>query len=242
MTTLIMFLMCCPKWENNGPNPQSPKANAMPTFRTSLPPEGQHQGFELRRTPECTATQGVITCDDLIVCDTHYWHARTLPCERTISPEGKTLDDSACQACQEKAAWRTHVYVSVFDAKRHEHFLFECTAMAAKPLEEYRHANGTLRGCILYASRPKGRKNAKVAIQTNTANLAKFSLPQPPDITAALAVIWRLPRKAIDETHQPDKPITLRTKADRLTAMRQQADNAKDPPTMAEILAGNGHH
>ena len=223
----------------------------MPTWRTTLPPEGKNQGFDLRRTPASGAVHAIITCADLIVCDTHYWHGRTLPCERLTNDEGATIDDTPCQPCREKAAWRTHVYVSAFDAKKREHFLFECTAMAAKPLAEYRDANTSLRGCIFYASRPKGTKNAKVAIETNTANLTKFQLPNAPDIALALAVIWRLPRPAITATPTSHAERTqagdavprgkrLRATPARLTQMRTQPDNQPDPPTIAQILAGNG--
>jgi len=212
----------------------------MPTWRNQLPPEGKNHGFDLCRTPASGTLMGIITCEDLIVCDTHFWHGRTLPCERLTNDEGKTIDDTPCQACREKAAWRTHVYVSAFDMKKREHFLFECTTLAAKPLAEYREATGTLRGCILNASRPKGQKNAKVAIVTNTANLGRCQIPPPPDIPAALAVIWRLPRAAIAEEPQRNKTTKLRTQNDRLRLMRDQEDNASDPPSMAEILAGNG--
>lgn len=214
----------------------------MPTWRNQLPPEGKNTGFDLRRTPANGAIHAIVTCDDLVVCDTHYWHGRTLPCERTLNDEGKTIDDSCCQACREKAAWRTHVYVSAFDAKKREHFIFECTAMAAKPMAEYRQATNTLRGCVIYATRPKGLKNAKVAIETNTANLAKTPIPNAPDITAALAVIWRLPRTAITDNPKQEKLHRLKTRSDRLTQMREQPDNQPDPPTMADIIAGNGKH
>ena len=214
----------------------------MPTWRSELPPEGKNTGFDLRRTPASGAILAIVTCENLIVCDTHYWHGRTLPCERVVNDEGRTIDDSGCQACREKAAWRTHVYVSAFDAKKREHFIFECTAMAAKPMAEYRQATGTLRGCIIHATRPKGLKNAKVAIETNTANQAKCPLPNPPDITAALAVIWRLPRTAISEEPQRDKTTQLKTRPDRLKKMREQPDNASDPKTLREILEGNGQH
>jgi len=223
----------------------------MPTFRRELPPEGQNTGFDLRRTPADGKILAIITCEELVVCDTHYWHGRTLPCERVVNDKGRTIDDTPCPACREKAAWRTHVYVSAFDHAKREHFLFECTAMAAKPLEEYRLGTGTLRGCVLHASRPRGLKNAKVAIQTNTSNLARNPIPTPPDIAAALAVIWRLPRTAIDgsktaarERAEPDERLPsarrLRPKPDRLTEMRNQPDNEPEPPTMGEILTGNG--
>ena len=213
----------------------------MPTWRTTLPPEGKNQGYTLRRTPTNGSLIAIITCDELIVCDTHYWHGRTMPCERECNNEGKTIDDSHCPACLEKAAWRTHVYVSAFDAKKREHFIFECTTHAAKTLQEYRDAAGTLRGCILNACRPKATPNAKVSILTHAADLSKCPLPAAPNIPDALAVIWRLPRTAMEEHPMKYSPTELRTNAKRLRAMRTQPDNACDPPSIGDIVKGNGH-
>lgn len=223
----------------------------MPTWRTKLPPEGKNVGYSLRRTPANGSLIAIITSADLLVCDTHYWHARTTPCERTCNAEGKTIEDSHCAACQEKTPWRTHVYVAAFDAKKREHFIFECTSNAAKVLAEYRDAATTLRGCILNASRPKGGANSKVSIMTHAADLSKTFLPDAPDLPLALSVIWRLPRKAIelqrepvaDMPHGPDsrpRAAHVRTRATVLAAMRDQIDNACDPPTIGEIVTGNG--
>jgi hypothetical protein len=212
----------------------------MPTWRTELPPEGKNHGYDLRRTPTHGNLIGIISSDHLLVCDTHYWHGRTTPCERECNAEGKTIDDSHCPACLEKAAWRTHVYVSVFDLRKREHFIFECTTNAAKTLQEYHDATGTLRGCILNACRPKQTPNAKVSILTNPADLSKCSLPQAPNIADALAIIWRLPSTAIEKHPMKYSPTELRTNAKRLRAMRTQPDNACDPPTIGDIVNGNG--
>jgi hypothetical protein len=213
----------------------------MPTWTTTLPAVAKHHGFDLRRTPTSGALQAIVTCENLLVCDTHWWHGRTTPCERQANEQGKTIDDTMCQACTEKQAWRTHAYVSAFDAKTHEHFLFECTAFAAKSLAEYYQSAGTLRGCVFHASRPKNTPNGKVCIVTNTANLARVTLPNPPDVPRALSVIWRLPAAALPVLQQPHQPPTITTAPAVLKRMRQQLPNAADPPTLGEILAGNGH-
>ncbi len=185
-------------------------------------------GFDLRRTPQASALHAIVTCDDLLVCDTHFWHGRTQPCER---PD--------CPACNESTPYRTHVYLSCFDAKRVEHFLFECTAHAAKPLDEYRAANQTMRGCIIYAQRPKATRNSKVLIQTATANLAKVNLPDPPDLILALSVIWRLPATAVNVTRKPYAAPEATIAHPALSRQRNQPDNMPDPPTVGEILSGN---
>jgi hypothetical protein len=213
----------------------------MPTWRNELPPEGKNHGYDLKRTPTYGSLIAIITCDELLVCDTHYWHGRTTPCERECNAEGRTIDDTHCPPCVEKAAWRTHVYVSAFDAKKREHFIFECTTHAAKALQEYHAAANTLRGCILNACRPKGTPNGKVSILTHAADLSKCPLPAAPDIPNALAVIWRLPRTAIEEQPMKYSPTELRTNAKRLRSMRTQPDNACNPPTIGDIVKGNGH-
>jgi hypothetical protein len=208
----------------------------MPAWRTELPPEGKHTGFDLRRTPTSSSLVAVVTCDDILVCDTHFYHGRTTPCERSVNENGQTIDDSKCPACREKAGYRTHAYVSAFDFKRREHFLFECTANAAKPFAEYRAAATTLRGCSFCASRPKATPNGKVGIVTNAVNLAKVMLPEPPDLVKALCIIWRIPLPAI-ETGFEDGKFTDDAQAPRgkhkrakvntppLNEMRQQPDN-----------------
>lgn len=209
----------------------------MPTWRKTLPPDGKHQGFSLKRTPTTGALQGIITCERLFVCDTHYWHGRTMPCERVTNESGETIDDSGCNACQQKQPYRTHVYVSAFDGKNRTHFLFECTANAAKPLQEYFEATATLRGCIFHSSRAKAAANSKVIIETNTANLARVQLPNAPDIPTALAVIWRLPLSAIVAQEEANRDIVdgqgyatnqsvLRTKTGELKKVREQDDDA----------------
>jgi hypothetical protein len=168
-------------------------------------------------------------------------HGRTLPCERTTNDDGKTLDDSSCQACQQKQPYRTHVYVSCFESKSHDHFIFECTAFAGKAFAEYIASVGTLRGCAFQATRPKNTPNGKVVILTATANLSRIPLPNSPDVAKALAVIWRLPRVAFDTIVTPFAHPRLSPDPSLLATMRNQPDNAADPPSIAEILSGNGN-
>lgn len=212
----------------------------MPTWSTKLPEVKKHMGFDLRRTPEAAPLQSIITCDELLVCDTHYWGGRTLPCERVqVMPDG-SKSAGTCAACNESMPYRTHVYVSAFDCRTREHFIFECTAHAAKPLEDYREANGSLRGCIIRASRPKGLKNSKVVIETNSANLAKVQLPQAPDLILALSTIWRLPTTGLRSGKTKRGTTRVATDEPVLNRMRNQPNNQPDPTPMSEILDGNG--
>jgi hypothetical protein len=214
----------------------------MPNWRNTLPPAEKHMGFDLKRTPATTPIHAIITCDDLLVADTHFYHGRTLPCERNATDENGEPAAATCTACNDAIPYRTHVYVSAYDPRTALHFIFECTAHAAKPLADYRAATGTLRGCIIHATRPKGLKNARVTIETNTANLTKNRIPEPPNVILAMATIWRLPQAAVPVEHQRHRRPTVRPNATRLRQINTQPDNADGTQTLGQILAsiGNG--
>jgi hypothetical protein len=223
----------------------------MPTWRKELPPEGKHMGFRLRRTPIGAAIGGIITSENFLVVDTHYWHARTTPCERKTNAQGALIDDSTCAPCQQKIGYRSHVYFAAFNPQHSEHFLYECTCHAAKPIAEYLAAVGTIRGCIFHATRAHASPNGRVTIETHTADLHKISLPPAPNLILALSVIWRLPLTGLAIEHQNSAPEcnvdryatprdTVRTNPGPLREMREQPDNVPDPPTIAQIIAGNG--
>jgi len=211
----------------------------MPTWSDQLPSEKKHMGYDLIRTPTSASLQAIITCEKLLVCDTHFWGGRTMPCERSQTLPDGTHTAGNCPACNEAMPFRTHAYVSAYDCKTREHFIFECTAHAAKPLEEYYRGNKTLRGCVFHATRPKGLKNARVVIETNTANLAKFNLPTPPSIILALTAIWRLPLTGLAIEDQRHHSPEVRTRKAPLNRMRNQPDNQPDPPTIGDVLTGN---
>lgn len=208
----------------------------MPTWRNELPLEAKHMGFDLRRTPNTGALHAIITSDDFLVCDTHYFHGRTTPCERPGTDKDGKHYGEACPACAEGIPYRTHVYLSGFDPKRNEHFICEFTSHAAKALDEYRKASGTVRGCIIYATRPKGLKNSMVVIETNTANLAKVKLPEAPDLKKALSVIWRIPQPALEEDSNGNGRKKLKVNGKKIRNMDTQKDNATDPVSIREII------
>ena len=213
----------------------------MPTWSTDLPAIQKHMGFDILRTPTGAPLQAIITCTELLVCDTHYWGGRTIPCERhQLAADGSTTAGN-CPACNESVAYRTHVYVSALDMKTRDHFIFECTAHGAKPLAEYRAAAGTLRGCMIVATRPKAFKNGKVVIETSTANLGRFVLPDPPNLILALCTIWRLPGSGVAAVKQKHRAPEVHTRREPLNRMREQPDNQPDPLTVGEVLSGNGN-
>ena len=214
----------------------------MPTWSNHLPTGKSHMGFALKRTPTSGFVQAIVTCESLTVCDTHYWGGRTVPCERVQQNPDGSLTAGECAACNNSIPYRVHVYVSALDTRAHEHFIFECTAHAAIAFADYEAANGSLRGCIFHASRPKAERNSKVIIQTNTANLAHVQIPSAPNVIIALCTIWRVPLTQKRETENGRSVKSARPSRVQLAAMTQQPDNQPEPPTIGEILGhpGNG--
>ena len=210
---------------------QTPKGiRPVPTWTHELPADRKHMGFDLRRTPPDKPLIAIVTAEQMTITATHFWGGRTVPCER---PD--------CEACNASVPYRTHVYLSAFDPKTHDHFIFECTSNAAKAFQEYQKANETLRGCLFSASRPKHTRNGKVVIITRPADLTRVTIPRPPNLILALSVIWRLPTPAIREAYNLAGTSRITTDSARTAAMRTQDDNAADPPSIAEILeGGNG--
>jgi hypothetical protein len=201
----------------------------MPVFSTTLPSKAKHMGFDLLRTPADKPLQAVITVEQMIVTETHYWGGRTVPHE----PEN-------CPACAQIVPKRVHCYVSAMDIKTHDHFIFECTAHAGVAFEDYHKTYGSLRGCHFFASRPKGAKNSKVVVQTRPADLTKLTLPDPPNLIKALCTIWRVPCSASDAVMPPAKDRSIRFSKSRLSSMREQPINSCDPPHVLAPVGGNG--
>lgn len=201
----------------------------MPVWSHELPPEPKHYGFELRRTPPDRPLIAIVTAEDLSVCFTHFWGGRTVPCE---TPD--------CDACKALSPSRGHCYLSAIDAKTREHFLFECTTTAAGPFQVYRAAHGTLRGCLFQATRPKRRRNAKVEIQAKPCDLTKISLPKPPNVPQAMAVIWQLPGAAVqsDGALNSSPQFTM----NRVTNdLQRRCPSDNDQPAPASSGNGRSH-
>ncbi|MGV0982798.1 MAG: hypothetical protein ACOYB0_10605 [Polynucleobacter sp.] len=209
----------------------------MPTWKTELPTGKGHMGFSIKRTPAQGALQAICTCVDLVVCDTHFWGGRTFPCERRQLNEDGSETAGSCAACGKAVPYRTHVYVSCFDAKTRDHFIFECTAAAAQPLEDYRTATGTLIGCVIHATRPKGGKNSKVFIQTNTVNLSRVQLPAAPDIIKNLCTIWAIPMKGEREHENKKTQVRVSPDSEGVHSIRSDISSKMDPLPLADVLA-----
>lgn len=186
----------------------------MPKFSTCLPANSQKNGYDIRRTPADKPIHGIITSDLFYVVETHYFGGRTMPCEGLN-----------CKACNANSPTRAHVYTTVYEAKTHDHFLYEITAIAAVPLDQYLRANGTLRGCEIKAHRPKRCKNGRVEIVTRPHDLTGLTIPQAPDIPRALCVIWRVPTDAIQTNPEDSNPTILTPKPDAIEPIHDPSGN-----------------
>ena len=164
----------------------------MPQFSSSPPADPRGHSLELKRCPPGAPLRGIITCDDVVGCPTHFWGGKTIPHE--------TED---CEPCLAGIRWLWHGYVSAFQPSLRLHFLFEMTARCVEPLTEYRAKNPTLRGCTFEAQRPSGKPNGRVYLKTKSIDLSTIHLPPSPDLVRVLAMIWNLPQPSIT----PDDPI-----------------------------------
>jgi hypothetical protein len=198
----------------------------MPAWSNKPPAVEKHLAFQLQRTPQDRPLCGIVTSEDMIGCNTHYWGGRTVPCE---APN--------CKACNESMPYRWHAYMSVYSEKSREHFLFEVTARAAVAFEQYRMAHGTLRGCLFNAVRPKRAKNSKVEIITKPADLTKYHIPDPPDLIKAMSVIWQLPAAGLPTSEGLGSTPQVRPSRRLLNRMRGENPTVTEPETLGDILA-----
>jgi len=154
----------------------------MPLWSKDVPSHTRGPAFPLKRTPTGKGIIAIVTSDDLVGCDTHWWGGHTVPCE---GPE--------CDACKNGIPFRWHGYLTALDTSTHLHFIFEMTAQAADSFKDFRKAHGSLRGCLFEAKRLRSAHNSRVCIRCKPADLREQHLPQPPEITKCMAIIWNLP-------------------------------------------------
>lgn len=154
----------------------------MPNWSTDIPSSPNGTALPVRRTPTSNALTAVVTSEDMIGCDTHFYGGHTVPCTR---PD--------CKACGDGLPFRWHAYLAALDHKSGLHFIFECTAQAADAFKTYRHAHKRLRGCLFEARRWHSRPNGRVVIRTASADLTKLSLPIAPDVRKCMAIVWQIP-------------------------------------------------
>lgn len=151
-------------------------------FSDAPPADPRGYGLPLVRTPQSKPIIGALTCEKVLYCRTHFWGGRTVP-----------HDEEECEPCKNGSAWRWHAYLAALDHRNHLHFLFETTSKAAEPFKDWQDAHGTLRGARFMATRPQRRVNGRVIIQIKSHDLIELPIPDPPNIQAALSIIWNIP-------------------------------------------------
>lgn len=159
----------------------------MPKYSTTPPADSSGVALPIQRTPAARALKAIVTSDDLLGCNTHFWHGHTVPC-----------DPPDCEPCKDCVPYRWHAYCTAFVPNTSLHFLFECTAAAAEQFVQYRRAYGTLRGCQFTAYRWRNAPNGRVIIKTEQTGLSNNALPKPPELEHVLAILWQLPDKNIE--------------------------------------------
>jgi len=158
----------------------------MPTWTKQPPADPRGQGLPIIRTPAARELVAVVTSEQLIGTDTHFWGGHTVPCER---PE--------CDACNNGIAYRWHGYLTAYNPADQLHFIFEMTAQAAQGFAKYQELHNSLRCCQFTAWRWGRRKNGRVIIKLEHSAVPDHALPKAPDVAAVMAIIWRLPPKDV---------------------------------------------
>lgn len=192
----------------------------MPLFSNAPPPDPRGRSLPLWRCPIHKPLTAVVTSNDLIGCKTHYYRGKTMPCE-----------NEDCPACQDGIRWSWHSYLAAYDHANNLHFLFESTARATEPFVEYRKHHGTLRGCLFKAHRARGRHNSQVYIYTRQADLAKYPIPDPPDLIKLLGMIWDLPDDCLEKARRMKEVETIATIDDKLNEVRLRIDQPFEKST-----------
>lgn len=154
----------------------------MPTYTNTIPDPSRGPALPIRRAPAIGHLAAIITSEDLIGTNTHYYKGRTMPCELPN-----------CEPHEKGIPYRWHSYCAAWEPKTGLHFIFECTAAGSEPFIQYRDHHGTLRGCFFSAKRWQQRPNGRILIQTKPADLTEFRIPNPPNLVQCLAILWSLP-------------------------------------------------
>ena len=160
----------------------------MPTWTNAPPSDPRGHGLPLIRTPAAGCLRAIVTSDNLIGTDTHFWGGHTMPCER---PD--------CDACNNGIGYRWHGYLTAFNPSDGLHFIFEMTAQAALPFNEFQTKHGSIRTAQFEAYRWNRRKNGRVIIKIEHSATPASVLPPAPNLHNIMAVIWRLPANNVSD-------------------------------------------
>jgi len=190
----------------------------MPQWLPTPPTPDDAVPYRLIRVPATGVVAGIVTCTDLVGCNTHYLHNRTTPCD----------GPGQCDACAEGYAYRWHCYASLLLTPGWEHVILELTAAASDPLRNYADHHGGPHGCRIRARRPSGRPNGRIVLECTPADLTGVRIPDPPNIQRILCHIWGVKYDA------PDNRISTRIGAIDAQVSPQKGDGRYKPRPSAK--------
>jgi len=168
-------------------------------WSNQVPKNPRGPALPIRRTPAGKRLEAIVTSFDLIGCFTHFYKGSTHPC---------TGDD--CEAHAEGIPFRWHAYLTCVDFHTNLHMIFECTAISAEFFTAFREHYCSLRGCHFTATRWNARPNGRILIRTQMADLGERTLPEPPDLKKAMAILWSLPADDV-QTEFYDRQTKMQT-------------------------------
>lgn len=155
----------------------------MPTWTRSPPETPGGHGLPLVRTPAQGFLEAIVTSDELIGTDTHFYGGHTVPCERPN-----------CPACHDGIRFDWHGYISAVNPRDGLHFIFEMTHQAAGPFADFKANHGSLRCAQFHAYRWNKRRNGRVIVKVEMSATPSSALPAAPDLENVMSIIWRLPK------------------------------------------------
>ena len=141
----------------------------------------EEQHFQIMRTPPGGQMRGVITTDDYVGVNLHYYRGRSTPCRK-----------NSCEACEAGHRPRWTGYVLLMSIKTRKVNIFEFTQRAWNAFNQVRAVKGSLRGVELIASRLGKRDNGPLTVVFEEARHDADMLPPAPELREILERIWEI--------------------------------------------------
>lgn len=163
----------------------------MPNYTREPPKESAGVSLPIFRTPASGKIRAIVTSEDLVGTNTHFWGGHTVPCGGAV-----------CDACRNGIPFRWHAYLTAYVPQKGLHFLYECTATAAEVLVAWRRKHGRLRGCVFEAYRWRSARNGRVMLRCEPHPDDVVQLPAPPVLENVLAILWQLPKDNVKPTDE----------------------------------------
>jgi len=150
---------------------------------TNRPAPNQHPTqLQLLRVPPSKTIIAIITSDDAIGRDTHYWKGRTRVCTHPT-----------CEPCDAHHAPRWYGYLAVVAPTMQAPTILEITAACVNSLNEYLQEYPTLRGAEITIRRANKKANSRLIATLKPSPYRDGKLPAAPNVITHLCRIWEIP-------------------------------------------------